>query len=161
MQSKATRSCSEGESRRISCDRCSRERSSSAPRSSSRSLSGPENSTRISGRSQSRSSGRGGSTVMRYFRRNSHSLTTARSSSSILRAPLALSVIGIADWLTSLLADFIPGQACQPASKVRLDFRFFPRALFHLRAHLAPQLGPVHHRLLYDADGVAQHPVHT
>src|SRR3954454_10207432 len=43
------------------------DRNSSAPRSNRSDESGPANSTRISGRSQSRSSAITGSTVMRYF----------------------------------------------------------------------------------------------
>src|SRR5436190_6279453 len=67
MQSKLIFSCSLPARRRVSMASSSIDRSSSAPRSSSSDESGPANSTRISGRSQSRSSETGGSTVMRYF----------------------------------------------------------------------------------------------
>src|SRR6185437_10090778 len=125
------------------------------------SLSGPENSTRTSGRSQSRSSGRGGSTTMRYLTRKPHSFTTARNKSSTLRAAAALSAIGIADWLTSLLAAWMIGQELERARQPGSDFRFLAGALFHFRPHFPSQFGAIHHCLLHDADAIAQHPVHA
>src|SRR5216110_1843038 len=104
MQSKQTFSCSLPGKRSISIASNSMARSSSAPRPKSSGESGPENSTRISGRSQSRSSAIGGSTVMQYFNRSPPCLTIPDRSSLILFAAPILSGMAIGSSQLSALS---------------------------------------------------------
>ena len=112
MQSKQTFSCSLPGKRSISIASNSMARSSSAPRPKSSGESGPENSTRISGRSQSRSSAIGGSTVMRYFNRSPPCLTIPDRSSLILFA-----------------APILSGMAIRQLSALALSFQLYPLLL--------------------------------
>src|SRR5579871_101227 len=133
LQSKEIFSCSLPGKRSISMASNSIARRTSPPRSSKSEESGPANSTRISGRSQSRSSGSGGSTVILYFRRRPPCFTMPVKNSLILLAAAILSGIGIRNLFELFLA----------------------RAFGRNFAHLATQTGAVHYCLLNNRNQIA------
>src|SRR5271170_1015930 len=163
MQSKQIFSCSLPGRRNASMASSSMARSSSPPRSSSRVESGPTSSTRISGRSQLRSSGSGGSTVIRYLRRRPPWVTIPCSSSLIFFAAAILSGMGIkkllafSSWLLAVRLRFHANSQKLIAKSLLL--LFLPRPLQRHLAHFAAQTGFVHDRLLHDSDKAAFRPV--
>src|SRR4029077_6849817 len=161
MQSNEIFSCSLPDRRSISMASNSIERSNSAPRSSMSAESGPANSTRISGRSQSRSSGKGGSTVIRYFRRRPAFATTPRRNSLILFAAAILSGIGIENQLSAFSRQL--SARIEPAKSQWLTANglliFLSRPLLHHLPHLASQRRAVHDDLLHDSNHISHRPV--
>src|SRR5580693_7572834 len=141
MQSKLTFSCSLPGRRSISIAKVSMARSSCPPRSSTKGESGPESSTKISGRSQSRSWVIGGSTVIRYLRWRPPWVTTPRRSASIFLAAAILSGMGMIELSASLV--------------------FLSCSLRRHLAHFTPQAGTVHDGLLCDGDQITFCPVKT
>src|SRR5882724_8495558 len=110
----------------------SSERSNSAPRSRSSGESGPENSTRISGFSQSRLSARGGSTVMRYFSRKPPRVTIPPNNSLILLAAPTLSGI---DMMISPQLSFGHGE-------LKVDYYFTSLSYVLSSKQVRASLGP-------------------
>src|SRR2546422_4437899 len=165
MQSKQTFSCSLPGKRSISIASNSMARSSSAPRPKSSGESGPENSTRISGRSQSRSSAVGGSTVMRYFNRSPPCLTIPDRSSLILFAAPILSGMATRQLLTISSQPAHRGYQHYHASALttrasltesRKLLILLPRPFRRHLTHLLSQRRAVHDGLLRNRNQIAQ-----